>query len=146
MLDNEMVTIGALEPNDERACGLRVAGPAALLAAKVIKLAERLGQQDRQPDRVKQKDTLDVFRLLQAVEVADFMRGFERHREDEHAAAASAEATGVLRQYGSTPQGRLAQLAAAASGDDPTIAPAFAALIAELLDAVGDRIFESEER
>ena len=64
------------------------------------------------------------------------MRGFVKHRKDEHAAAATTEALGILRAHGSTPQGRLAQLAAAASQDDQAVAPYFAALVNELLAAL----------
>lgn len=136
LLDNEIVTMAALEPGDARKCDLRVAGPAALLTAKAIKIGERLGQAGRQPDRLREKDALDAFRLFQAIEVPDLMRGFTKHREGEYAAAATEQALGCFREHGSTPQGRLAQLAASASQGDPTVAPAFAALVNELLTAV----------
>jgi hypothetical protein len=51
LLDHEVVTVAALEPTDDRSFMLRVAGPAALLTAKAIKISERLGQVDTQPDR-----------------------------------------------------------------------------------------------
>jgi hypothetical protein len=136
LVDNESVTLTALEPGDDRTCDLRVAGPAALVTAKVIKIAERFEQADRQPDRLKEKDALDTFRLLQAIDTADLIRGFHAHRADEHATAVTAEALDVLRVHGATPQGRLAQLAAAASYDDRTVAAAFAALVTGLLAAV----------
>ena len=40
-----------------------VAGPSALLIAKIHKITERLDS----PDRLSGKDALDVFRLLQSV-------------------------------------------------------------------------------
>ncbi|WP_277209329.1 hypothetical protein [Isoptericola croceus] len=136
LLDHAVVDITSLEPGDDRRCTLRIAGPAALLTAKAIKIGERLEQADRQPDRLKEKDALDTFRLLQAVEVSDFVSGFEKHREDEHAASATADALVILREHGQTPQGRVAQLASAAVPGDPTVGPAFAALVQELLRAV----------
>ncbi|WP_216898799.1 hypothetical protein [Nocardia alni] len=136
LLDNEIASIMALEPGDSRKCDLRVAGPAALLTAKAIKLGERLEQVDRQPDRLKEKDSLDVFRLLQAIEVPDLVSGFGKHREDEHATAATDEALNIFRTHGSTPGGQLARLASAAAQGDPAIAPAFAALVNELLAAL----------
>ena len=75
LIDNEHVAIAALEPGDTRAFRLRVAGPAALLTAKAIKISERLQQADTQPDRLKQKDALDAFRILQAITTADLVRG-----------------------------------------------------------------------
>lgn len=76
LVDNEHVTIAALEPGDPRAFELRVAGPAALLTAKAIKISERLDQADTRPDRLKQKDALDAFRLLQAIDTPDLVRDF----------------------------------------------------------------------
>ncbi|MQY19606.1 hypothetical protein [Nocardia macrotermitis] len=136
LVDNEIVSIAAFEPDDSRKHCLRVAGPAALVTAKAIKVGERLGQVDRQPDRLKEKDALDIFRLLQAIEVSDLVNGFEKHREDEYAAAATADALDILRAHGTTPSKQLAQLAAVAAQDDPIVAPAFAALVDELLDAL----------
>lgn len=136
LVDNTYVRITALEPDDDRSVDLRVAGPAALLTAKVIKISERLGQADAQPDRLKEKDALDAFRLLQAIETADFVQGFERHRGDEHASAVSDDALRVLGADGSDPQGRLALIASSAAQGDPAVAPAFAALVGELLVAL----------
>lgn len=136
LIDNEHVSITSLEPSDSRAFELRVAGPAALLTAKAIKISERLDQADTQPDRLKEKDALDAFRILQAIDTPDLVRGFAIHREDEHAATVTAEAMEVYRAHASTPQGRIALLATNAAQSDPTIAPAFAALVNDLLSAL----------
>lgn len=133
LVDNERVTITGLAAEDPRTFDLRVAGPAALLTAKAIKISERLEQADRQPDRIKEKDALDAFRILQAIETSDLVRGFQKHRADEHAAAVTAEALDLYRAHGSTPQGRIPVLAAGAAQGDPTVAPAFAALVSKLL-------------
>lgn len=50
--------------------------------------------------------------------------------------AATAEAITVYRSHASAPYGRIAQLAASAAHRDPTVTPAFAALVAELLTAL----------
>ena len=71
LVDHQRVSIGALEPSDGRTFDLAVAGPAALLVAKIIKISERLRQADRQPDRLKEKDALDTFRLLKSVDTGD---------------------------------------------------------------------------
>lgn len=136
LIDNEYVTISALEPGDRRTFELRVAGPAALLTAKAIKISERLERADIRPDRLKEKDALDAFRVLQAIDTADLVRGFASHREDEHATVVTAEAIEVYRAHASTPQGRLAILAASAAQGDPTVPPAFAALVGDLLAAL----------
>ncbi len=136
LVDHSVVTLTALDAGDDRSHDLRIAGPAALLTAKAIKIAERLGLAESRPDRLKEKDALDVFRLLQAIDVPDLAQGFETHRSERYAAASTAEAIDVLRTHGSTPDGRLPLLAAAAAQDDPTVAPAFAALVNELLIAL----------
>jgi len=107
-----------------------------LLTAKAIKISERLDQAETRPDRIKEKDALDAFRLLQAIGTPDLVRGFTIHREDEHAAAVTAEAIEVYRAHASTPQGRIAQLADSAAQGDSTVAPAFAALVTDLLSAL----------
>lgn len=75
------MTIAALEPGDDRSFTLRVAGPAALLAAKAIKISERLGQVDTRPDRLKEKDALDAFRILQAIGTPDLVRDIRNRRK-----------------------------------------------------------------
>ncbi len=136
LIDNAPVTITAFEADDDRTFELRVAGPAALLTAKAIKISERLGQADDQPDRLKEKDALDAFRILQAIDTPDLVAGFSSHSTDEHAREATAEAIEVYRTHASTANGRIAQLAASAAHEDPTVAPAFAALVADLLAAL----------
>ena len=111
---------------------LRAAGPAALLTAKAIKISERLGQVDTQPDRLKEKDALDAFRILQAIATPELVRGFRKHRQDDRAWAATDEALGVYREHAADPTQRIALLAVSAAQGDPVVAPAFAALIREL--------------
>ena len=114
---------------------MAIAGPAALLVAKVIKISERLGQADRQPDRLKEKDALDAFRLLQAVDTAELVLGLSKHRGEPNAAGIAEEALEILRLHATTPRGRIVLLAASAAGGDATVAPAFAALCNDLLAA-----------
>jgi hypothetical protein len=65
LVDRARHTISSLDPPDQRHITLWVAGPGALLVAKVHKIAERVGQRNR----VSDKDALDVLRLLRAVDV-----------------------------------------------------------------------------
>ena len=67
LVDRDIRTIRSLEATDPRTATIWVAGPAALLVAKIHKIAERVGVQDR----VRDKDALDVLRLLRAVETQD---------------------------------------------------------------------------
>ena len=136
LVDHERVNIGALEPTDTRSFNLAIAGPAALLVAKVIKISERLGQADRQPDRLKEKDALDAFRLLQAIDTAELVVGLAKQRAEPNAAAVADEALGLLRLHASTARGRIALPAASAAGGNATVAPAFAALCNDVLAAL----------
>jgi hypothetical protein len=64
LVDNEVIAIEALEPEDRRRARLRVAGVAALLVAKTHKISDRveIGREDRLSD----KDGADVVRLMGA--------------------------------------------------------------------------------
>lgn len=139
LVDNARVPIASFEREDPRSFPLRIAGPAALLTAKAIKLDERLQEADSEPDRVKGKDALDVYRILQAIDTADLVAGFDAHGAEERAEAVSAEALEIYREHASTADGQIAQLAASAAHGDPVIAPSFAVLIGDLLASIPRR-------
>jgi len=63
LVDHAPMTISALDPSDDRQISVAVAGPTALLVAKLHKLYERRDA----PNRLNDKDALDVYRLLQAI-------------------------------------------------------------------------------
>lgn len=64
LVDHRQHDVAALEDSDRRHFTIAVAGPAALLVAKLHKLADRRGDSGR----LSAKDALDVLRLLQAIE------------------------------------------------------------------------------
>ena len=64
LVDKSLRRIAALDDADPRSHEIMVAGPAALLIAKLHKLYDRQSQ----APRLKNKDALDVYRLLQATE------------------------------------------------------------------------------
>ncbi len=70
LVDNDIGTIRALDA-DPRSFTIRVAGPAALIVAKVHKIAERV-----ETKRSRDKDALDVYRILRAVEPDDLGNRF----------------------------------------------------------------------
>ena len=72
LVSRRPMLVGALRPGDGRAFEINVAGPAALLVAKVHKLAERIDADDDR--RISNKDAFDIFRLLQAVDTAELIR------------------------------------------------------------------------
>ena len=62
LVDNEVIAIEALEPEDRRRARLRVAGVAALIVAKTHKIADRI--ETGREDRLSDKDGADVVRLM----------------------------------------------------------------------------------
>ncbi len=73
VVDRSPLTIHSIDPADHRAISVNVAGPVALLVAKLHKIGERVANADARPDRVIAKDGVDTYRLmlhLKAVEAA----------------------------------------------------------------------------
>lgn len=64
LVDRSPMTITALEPTDTRSVAVDVAGPTALLVAKLHKIGERTAQAEARPDRVIAKDAADSHRLM----------------------------------------------------------------------------------
>ncbi|TAM58745.1 hypothetical protein EPN52_10035 [bacterium] len=78
IIDRSTLIIHSLDPRDTRTVEALVAGPAALLAAKLIKIGERL-----RSGRVEPKDVLDVYRILSsrdAAALAETLRLFRDHK------------------------------------------------------------------
>lgn len=74
LVDRDLYKIGALDPADTRQFELMVAGPTALLVAKIHKIMDR----ERDFDRRSDKDALDVYRLLRVVPTQDLSQRFRR--------------------------------------------------------------------
>jgi hypothetical protein len=92
LVDLDVITLGALEPTDTRAHELRVGGPASLLVAKTMKIADRNGTR-----RLKDKDALDVLRLLRGTETADVAARYERLLSDPMTRDLAEQGLGLLR-------------------------------------------------
>ena len=134
LIDRERMQIQSLDPRVERSVAMLVAGPAALLVAKVHKLAERAGSGDRATD----KDALDILRLLQDTDTDTLAGGLARLRDNELSAAVTAEALSQLRPLFGTPQAvgiRMAIRAVGLNADEEVIAASFAVLVSDLLAA-----------
>jgi hypothetical protein len=132
--DNRLATVGALEEADTRRFDIRVAGPSALLVAKLHKLAERAAEP--RGERLKDKDALDVLRLLRAIPLDVFTDGLDRLRAEAMSAAVTQEAiTFLQRLFGasSSPGSRMAVRATAGLEDPVTIGDSCAVLADELL-------------
>lgn len=69
--------ITSLTVRADRSCILKVAGPAALLVAKVHKIWERLEGPDARRRARLAKDAFDIYRLLRAIDTAEMASEFD---------------------------------------------------------------------
>lgn len=136
LIDNAPMIIKSLDPSDTRAVEIAVAGPAALLAAKLHKLGERQST----PGRLLDKDAHDVYRLLVATETAALAATLSELLDSELAGSSVSEATVYLQQlFASGPDALGAMMAGRAEeliGNAPVVSAAVATLAADLMRAL----------
>lgn len=127
LVDRERSVITALDPSDNRHVEMWIAGPGALLVAKIHKISERLGQMER----VRDKDALDVLRLLRAIETDVLAGRLAILRKSSLAGSTTTEAIGLFpRLFGQlSAEGVAMAVRAAGDQEDPaTIAGSVVAL------------------
>ncbi len=93
LLDRQPLALRALGPDDPREFTIPVAGPTALIIAKLHKLEDR-----QDTPRLQQKDALDLFRLLQAVPAQDLARTWTRLAADPLTAGSAAHGRDLLAE------------------------------------------------
>lgn len=135
VVDHGSMTIAALDPADRRQAQIAVAGPAALLVAKLHKLGERKDD----PGRLVDKDAHDIYRLLIATDTAEVGARLTALADDQLAGPATAVAIVHLRELyadatslGSIMAGRAEQLV----GDPDVVSASVAALAGDLLESI----------
>jgi hypothetical protein len=128
IVDHAPMKIAALDPADLREVTLAVAGPAALIVAKLHKIAERGDDHDRLLD----KDAYDVYRLLVATPTAALAASFRCLVADEIAGPATTDAIGYLANLYADPTALGAMMVARAEElvGNPPVAGASAAILA----------------
>ena len=84
--------IASLVSDADRSCTLKVAGPAALLVAKVHKIGERLVASSENRQRQLAKDAFDIYRLLLAVDTAELAGEFRLLRSHGISSRVTSEA------------------------------------------------------
>lgn len=95
LVDRDLMIVSSLEAEeDDRSFPIQVAGPAALLIAKLHKMQDREGT-SRQGD----KDALDVFRLLRGVSIEEFAERMRRVRSEVASRAAAETAAAYLSTH-----------------------------------------------
>lgn len=92
LVDQVELEICSLEPDDDpRQIRARIAGPGALIAAKLFKISERAGT-----PRANDKDALDVLRLLQNIPTEALAVRFALMRRDTRSRAIAERAQALL--------------------------------------------------
>lgn len=137
LVDRSIQTLASLEPEvDTRKVEVNVAGPAALIVAKVIKIAERVDD----PSRRKDKDALDVMRLLRAVSTEALTVGLVGLAADDLSKTVAREATRHLDDlFGSRRGEGVAMAVRATTPLEPAdvVAESCVALATDLLTSLG---------
>ena len=134
-VDRELLTIGSLDPSDNRSVTMNVAGPGALIVAKAHKIWERTSTDDR----VRDKDALDVYRLLQAIPTADLAARLARLRDSQEAGEVTAAAIEQLQVLFGTRSGAGIELAVRATRaiiDPEELTLTLVTLTADLISAL----------
>lgn len=108
LLDYSTKRIAAYEVEDIRSFEIRVAGPTALLIAKLIKIKERYNQFTKTgKNRLQPKDCLDLYRLLSAVDTPVFVTGISEQLAVESARPYCLLALEFLTQEGTHAEGAI---------------------------------------
>lgn len=136
VVDHAPMRVTALAEGDERACTVEVAGPAALLVAKLHKLGERRDN----PRRLEDKDAHDVYRLFVAVPTDVLAATVRRLLADPLAGAVTVQAMAYLQEmFSAGPEALGSDMAGRAEvgvGEPDTVAASVAALAGDLLRAL----------
>lgn len=135
LVDRDKHTIAAFDPSDRRQSTIWVAGPGALLVAKIHKIKERAGDQGRAQD----KDALDVLRLLRATDTDDLAARIRQLLGSDVAHPVTVEALQSLPTLFGNPDAAGVAMAvrAAEDAEDPaTIAGSLVVLADDLQTAL----------
>ncbi|WP_405429414.1 GSU2403 family nucleotidyltransferase fold protein [Micromonospora sp. NBC_00617] len=137
VVDHVALDIRALAPGDSRVYAANVAGPAALLVAKLHKIGER----QETPKRLVDKDAHDIYRLLVAVRTEQLAASLRRLRADDLAGRATEQALGFLANlFAAGPEAPGSVMAGRAEegiGDPLVVSAATHALAEDLLASAG---------
>lgn len=134
IIDRSPMTVEALD-GDGRSAVINVAGPAALLVAKLHKLGERVDT----PDRLNDKDAHDIYRLLVATETPDLAETMQRLQADEISRLSTSQAMGYLDQLFASADSVGATMAGRAEegvGQPDTVSASVSILAQDLLSAL----------
>jgi predicted nucleotidyltransferase len=132
LVDKDRRKIAALDPDDPRRIDIWVAGPAGLLVAKIHKIVDRADERNRTRD----KDALDVYRLLSVVSTEEFVSRMRILESSDIARTATAVAIENLEILFAKPKAAGCLMAVRAAGplmDPDTLTASLVVLSAELM-------------
>lgn len=133
IIDQSPMTVESLD-GDGRSAVINVAGPAALLVAKLHKVGERVDT----PSRLIDKDAHDIYRLLVATETPDLAETMQRLHADEISQEATTQALSYLEQLFASADALGATMAGRAEegvGQPDTVSASVSFLAQDLLSA-----------
>lgn len=139
VIDHAPHRLTSLSAGDPRVFDIRLAGPAALLVAKLHKLNER--SQERTAKRLKDKDALDVLRILRAIPAELLKEMLNRLQHDDLAGTVTHEALEHLQTLFGSRAALGTQMAVRATErlEDPEmLAASCEALATDLLQDLAD--------
>lgn len=131
IVDVDDMPLPALDAGDARLLDVRVAGPAALLVAKLYKIQDR-----SRTARTSDKDALDVFRLLRGTTTEDLAGRFARLWADQRSMEIARQAPQLLQEQFGSRRGVGVEMAVRAIGplgDPEEITASCEALATDLL-------------
>lgn len=138
VVDNTVMEVAALELTDPRTYRVRVAGPAALLVAKLHKIAERAADS---PGRLNDKDAHDTYRILIGVDTVELVSALEVLRCDPVSGETTNQAIEYLAKlFAVGPDALGPSMAGRAEegiGEPETVALSASLLAADLVQALG---------
>lgn len=136
VIDNDIMDVVALDPDDTRTYQVRVAGAAALLVAKLHKIAERVSA----PHRLNDKDAHDIYRILIDTDTTELATTFDvlRHEpiSDEVTNEAVEHLAALFALGPDAPGAKMAGRAEEGIGEPETVALATSFLAADLVRAL----------
>jgi hypothetical protein len=136
LVDNHRIRLTALNSADRRSFNILVAGPAALLIAKLYKLGERA---DSAPDRLLNKDASDVFLLLRGTTTAGLAATLQELKSNPATSGVTNQAVRFLEELFVAPGGvglNLLRDAVAGFADEELIVESCATLASDLVQAI----------
>jgi hypothetical protein len=116
-VDYRPMTIASLDPADDRRESANVAGPSALLVAKMHKIGDRVDDaRAGRRDRTLNKDAHDVYRLLRATSAREIADGLRSLRSHEVSGPSTQWAIDALARLATDPTAPLCAMAGQAVG------------------------------